>query len=257
MKEEKNELVVFKFENKEVRTVVIDGEPWFVAKDVAEVLGYTWNGTQRIEHVPEEWRGVTSVVTPSGNQNMAILSEPGLYFFLNRSDKEPALPLQKLVAGEILPSIRKKGFYAAPGKDRVEQDEWKKNFPYPFILLDDAVSKMKEMRLSVSKGLMSVQEWRRVVLGDFGNYKPESDLISFIQNNLTITGNMDDYELVNELYARYVVQVEKPLSRNKFTLRVKTAFPCLEYKQKKINGYPLLVFCGCKWANVKIEGQSA
>ena len=62
-----NELKVF--ENAElgkVRIVFIDNEPWFVAKDVAEAMGCTWNGKSRIAHVPQQWRGVTSVVTPSG-----------------------------------------------------------------------------------------------------------------------------------------------------------------------------------------------
>lgn len=105
---------VFSYRGAQVRTVLRDGEPWFVAKDVCEALGYTWNGTARIEHVPEEWRGITSVVTPSGNQEMAIISEQGLYFFLNRSDKPNALPLQKWIAGEVIPSIRKHGAYMTP-----------------------------------------------------------------------------------------------------------------------------------------------
>ena len=109
-----SDLIPFSFENNQVRIVTTDdGEPLFVAKDVAEALGYTWNGTARIEHVPAEWRGVTSVVTPSGTQDMAFLTEQGFYFFLNRSDKPGALPMQKLVAGEILPSIRKTGRYEA------------------------------------------------------------------------------------------------------------------------------------------------
>lgn len=95
-----------------VRVVTRDDEPWFVAKDVAEALDYTWTGTQRVNHVPEEWRGVTSVVTPSGEQDMAVLSEPGLYFFLGRSDKPKALPFQKWLAGEVLPAIRKTGTYS-------------------------------------------------------------------------------------------------------------------------------------------------
>ena len=96
-----------------IRIVTREGEPWFVAKDVAEALDYTWTGTQRIKHVPEEWRGVTSVVTPSGQQEVAMLSEPGLYFFLARSDKPKALPFQKWLAGEVLLSIRKTGTYTA------------------------------------------------------------------------------------------------------------------------------------------------
>jgi prophage antirepressor-like protein len=98
----------------QVRTTTYNGEIAFVAKDVAERLGYTWSGTQRIEHVPEEWRGVTSVVTPSGVQKMAVLTEQGLYFFLARSDKPLALPFQKWIAGEVVPSIRKKGSYGVP-----------------------------------------------------------------------------------------------------------------------------------------------
>lgn len=108
-------LIPFNFMGAEIRVVKdVLGEPWFVAKDIAEQLGYVWNGTSRIEHVPELWRGVTSVVTLSGEQQMAVLSEPGLYFFLGRSDKPGALPLQMWVAGDVLPSIRKTGRYQQP-----------------------------------------------------------------------------------------------------------------------------------------------
>jgi prophage antirepressor-like protein len=89
-------------------------EPLFIAKDVCEALGYTWNGLPRISHVPEEWRGVTSVVTPSGTQEMHYLTEQGLYFFLGRSDKPGALPYQKWLAGEVVPALRKRGIYATP-----------------------------------------------------------------------------------------------------------------------------------------------
>ena len=108
------------FENKEfgaVRTFRDKaGEPLFVAKDVALALGYEWNGNARIAHVPAEWRGVTSVVTPSGTQEMVVLTEQGLYFFLGRSDKPKALPFQKWLAGEVLPAIRKHGGYLTPKK---------------------------------------------------------------------------------------------------------------------------------------------
>lgn len=105
------------FENSglgSVRVVMHNGEPWFVAKDVCEALGYQWNGAARIAHIPEEWRGVTSVVTPFGEQTMLTISEQGLYFFLGRSDKPAALPYQKWIAGDVLPSIRKTGSYSAP-----------------------------------------------------------------------------------------------------------------------------------------------
>lgn len=105
-----------------VRVIENAGELFFVAKDVAEALGYTWNGAPRIAHVPEEWRGVTSVVTPSGEQEMLTLSEQGLYFFLARSDKPKALPYQKWIAGDVMPSLRKTGSYSvstAPAKSEM------------------------------------------------------------------------------------------------------------------------------------------
>lgn len=109
-----SDLVKFDFNGAQVRTVTKNNEPWIVAKDLAEAIGYKWNAKKTIGHVPKEWRGMESVSTPSGNQNMAILSEAGVFFFLNRSDKPKALPMQKWVAGEVLPSIRKTGGYIAP-----------------------------------------------------------------------------------------------------------------------------------------------
>ena len=98
-----------------VRVVEKYGEPWFVAKDVCEALGYQWKASATVGHVPEEWRGVYSVQTPSGEQEMLTLSEQGLYFFLGRSDKPAALPFQRWLAGDVLPTIRKTGsFNLAP-----------------------------------------------------------------------------------------------------------------------------------------------
>jgi anti-repressor protein len=109
-------LKVFDFEGRQVRIVKVDGELYFVAKDVVEGIGAVWNGEQNIRHVPEEWKGVISVMTPRGEQNMSVFSEHGLYFYLARSDKPAALPFQKYIAGNILPSIRKFGGYLTDRK---------------------------------------------------------------------------------------------------------------------------------------------
>lgn len=111
-------IIPFNFESKEIRVVEINGEPWFVAKDVAEGLGYVWKGSATISHIPDEWRGVYSVQTPSGMQEMSCLTEQGLYFFVNRSDKPKAIPFQKWVAGDVIPSIRKTGAYSVPSLSR-------------------------------------------------------------------------------------------------------------------------------------------
>ena len=111
-------LVSFAFEDNLVRSRLDEnGEPWFVAKDVALALGYVWKRAATIGHVPEEWRGSYSVQLPSGEQEMLTLSEQGLYFFVARSDKPRALPFQKWLAGEVLPSLRRLGRYEMPGRN--------------------------------------------------------------------------------------------------------------------------------------------
>lgn len=95
------------------RVIESDGEFWFVARDVTEALGYGTDSKMGalLKNVPNEWKGVNSIYTPGGRQDMATLSEQGLYFFVCRSDKPKALPFQKWIAGDVLPSIRKHGGY--------------------------------------------------------------------------------------------------------------------------------------------------
>lgn len=123
--------IPFAFGDNLVRVINdVKGNPWFVAKDVALALDYEWNGVARITHVPEEWRGVTSVVTPGGTQEMLTLSEQGLYFFLGRSDKPSALPFQKWLAGEVLPALRRTGTYTMPGSvSRASMPAYLENLP--------------------------------------------------------------------------------------------------------------------------------
>lgn len=86
-----NEVAIF--ENKDfgsVRVVEQDGEPWFVAKDVATALGYSASSMTNLrvmfQAVPEEWKGRNPITTLGGKQEMLTISEQGLYFFLGRSD---------------------------------------------------------------------------------------------------------------------------------------------------------------------------
>lgn len=109
------------FENSEfgaVRVVDMNGEPWFVAKDVLRALDYAddYNPSRAMQAIPGEWKGVHRMHTPGGEQEMLIISEQGLYFFLGRSDKPKALPYQMWVAGDVVPTIRKHGGYLTPAK---------------------------------------------------------------------------------------------------------------------------------------------
>ncbi|MGL4370889.1 MAG: BRO family protein [Spirochaetota bacterium] len=106
-----NEIMSFQFGAADVRTVIIDGEPWWVAKDVCQSLGYVWDRNLLLK-VPDEWKGVKRIHTPGGEQDIYCLSEQGLYFFLGRSDKIAAIPFQKWIAGSVIPAIRKTGSYS-------------------------------------------------------------------------------------------------------------------------------------------------
>jgi prophage antirepressor-like protein len=82
----------------EIRITGVNGEPMFVAKDIARTLGYSENTniTTATSFIPNEWKGVFPINTPYGNQDVIAITEQGLYFWLGRSDKPAALPFQKL-----------------------------------------------------------------------------------------------------------------------------------------------------------------
>lgn len=107
-----NELEIFKNEEfGEIRTIIIDGEPWFVGKDIATALGYSNTRDALAKHVDDEDKGVAKCDTPSGKQNMSIINESGLYALIFGSKLESATRFKHWVTSEVLPSIRKHGAY--------------------------------------------------------------------------------------------------------------------------------------------------
>jgi len=92
------------------------GEPWFVAKDVAEILGYTNPHKAIRDHIDEDDKRGERIVTPSGTQEVIVINESGLYSLILRSKLEKAKKFKKWVIGEVLPTIRKYGAYLTPEK---------------------------------------------------------------------------------------------------------------------------------------------
>lgn len=97
----------------DVRALSVDGEPWFVAKDVAKALGYghTPHMTRRLD---EDEKGVRSVDTPGGKQQVSVISEAGLYNAILGSKVPGAREFKRWVTHEVIPSIRRHGAYATP-----------------------------------------------------------------------------------------------------------------------------------------------
>jgi prophage antirepressor-like protein len=106
-------LAVFRFNAHQVRTVIRDGAPWFVAADVAESLGYS-SPKDASSHLDEDEKGSTSIRTLGGEQTVTIINESGLYALVLRSRKPEARRFAKWVTSEVLPAIRKTGGYGSP-----------------------------------------------------------------------------------------------------------------------------------------------
>lgn len=103
----------------ELRTVEVEGQPWFVGKDVAAALGYSNTRKAVLNHVDLEDKGVTKWDTLGGAQETTIINESGLYSLVLSSKLPSAKRFKRWVTSEVLPSIRKHGLYATP--DTVEQ----------------------------------------------------------------------------------------------------------------------------------------
>ena len=116
-KSAKNEIAIFCYKSMPVRTVEVDGDTWFVAKDVCDILELA-NSRMAVQELDEDEKGVSKTDTPGGVQEMTIISEAGLYTLLMRSNKPEAKPFRRWVTHEVLPSIRKTGSYSIPNASK-------------------------------------------------------------------------------------------------------------------------------------------
>lgn len=114
-----NDLAIF--ENPEfghIRGLKIEGEPWFVGKDIAAALGYSDTAQAIRKHIDDEDKGVVESTPPGGKQNITIINESGLYSLMLKSKLPGAKKFKRWVTSEVLPSIRKTGAYSMQGAGR-------------------------------------------------------------------------------------------------------------------------------------------
>ncbi|WP_081988755.1 MULTISPECIES: BRO-N domain-containing protein [unclassified Sphingomonas] len=136
-------LMSYQFEEEPVRVVMILGDPWFVASDLARALGYS-HAPHMARVLHDDEKGVHIVDTPGGPQEMNIISESGMYAAVFKSRREEAERFRKWVTSVVLPSIRKTGSFEMPGYE-----------PPPQIALDH-----DPIRLNA--GVAVVREARRL-----------------------------------------------------------------------------------------------
>jgi prophage antirepressor-like protein len=107
-----DQLTPFTYEDRAVRTVLIDDDPWFIAKDVCEVLGIQKTGAT-FNDFPDSEKGCYTITTPGGDQEMLTVNEPGLYRLIFQSRKPEAERFKNWVFTDVLPAIRKTGGYGS------------------------------------------------------------------------------------------------------------------------------------------------
>ncbi|EGP4897287.1 phage antirepressor [Enterococcus faecium] len=151
---------IFNFEQNEVRTILVNDEPYFVAKDSAAILGYKRTADAIKQHVDAEDKGVGEIQTPGGVQRMTLINESGLYSLIFSSQLPNAKKFKRWVTSEVLPQIRKHGMYAT--------DELLNN---PDLLIEVA-TKLKEER---TKRLIAEQRVNEL--------QPKADYYDRILNN--------------------------------------------------------------------------
>lgn len=111
-----NEIKIFNNEEfGNIRTVTIDGEPWFVGKDISIALGYTNPQKAIRDHVYDDDRGMNEMDTPSGKQTLIIINESGMYALIFGSKLKSAQKFKRWVTKEVLPTLRRTGSYSISG----------------------------------------------------------------------------------------------------------------------------------------------
>lgn len=168
-------------ENVSVRTKVIDGEPWFVGKDVCDLLGLV-NSRKSLQALDEDEKGVTNGYTLGGNQELTIINESGLYHLIFISRKPEAKAIRRWVTGTVLPSIRRTGSYSVSNnrpestkrlplpKFRPYFGQWKENVK-PYI-------SRAELCLTAEKQRVTLGHVQKVYAGTSMSY-PVAECIQF------------------------------------------------------------------------------
>ena len=107
-------------EGTSIRMQMIKDEPWFAAKDVCELLGLD-NSRQAVSRLDDDEKGVINSDTLGGKQELTFVNESGMYALIFQSRKPQARAFRKWVTGEVLPSLRKYGYYVDPGAQLTDE----------------------------------------------------------------------------------------------------------------------------------------
>lgn len=152
----------------EVRTVVIDGEPWFVGKDVAQCLGYTNPSKALADHVDDDDKLNNKTLSSLGQRGGWLINESGMYALIFGSKLEKARKFKRWVTSEVLPTLRKTGHYEVAADQSVNQllaefGDFKVTYVQQMVEFKDALEKQtKAFDKSISNMTLSTSQQNKV-----------------------------------------------------------------------------------------------
>lgn len=152
----------------EVRTVVIDGEPWFVGKDVAQCLGYTNPSKALADHVDDDDKLNNKTLSSLGQRGGWLINESGMYALIFGSKLEKAREFKRWVTSEVLPTLRKTGHYEVAEDQSVNQllaefGDFKVTYVQQMVEFKDALEKQtKAFDKSISNMTLSTTQQNKV-----------------------------------------------------------------------------------------------
>lgn len=183
------ELQTFNFEELTVRTLEVDGEPYFIGKDVADILGYA-NGRDALsKHVDAEDKLPSQIATAGQNRNVTIINESGLYSLIFSSKLENAKRFKRWVTSEVLPTLRKTGAYQVPS-DSMQA----------LRLMFEATEETKQEIKNVKDDVIDLKENQKLDAGDYNFLtRTINQRVAHIQRLHAITNQKQRSELFRDI----------------------------------------------------------
>lgn len=167
-----------------IRVEEIEQIPWFVGKDIAEILGYA-NPLKAIrEHVDDEDKGMNETVTPGGRQQMVIINESGLYSLILSSKLPKAKEFKRWITNEVIPSIRKNGGYIANQENLSDDELMAKALLVAQNKINEKNKVIENMKPNYLIGKAVTGNSKSITIGNFANILIQNGRKDLGQNKL-------------------------------------------------------------------------
>lgn len=236
------QLIPFDFEGRPVRVVTdAQGEPWFVAADIAQSLEYRM-ASDMTRSLDDDEKGTQIVRTPSGDQEMLVINESGLYSAILRSRKPDAKRFKRWITHEVIPSIRKTGAYVmpnpvaalpAPTQDRVSS----------ILLIGEAVAKVPGVKVGIAMAatLNCIHENTGITIETLRRALPAADA-PICSLNATQVGQLlgISAKAANQRLARHGLQVRNERDEWELTGAGQEWAEAMPYSRHGHSGYQIL-----------------